>query len=202
MIARGEPPLAYDLHAPIMSLPLRFGTSTATVPTNVPYIRVDSQMQEQWRQKLSDDSGRLKVGLCWSGRPKPRNRSIPPELLSPLADIPGVVFYSLQRRDEDSPGGDPPGLQLIDFSPQIQDCTAAALLNQLDLLITIDTAVAHLAGALGRPAWVLLQFAPDWRWMRGRNDSPWYPTLKLFRQPRPGDWRTPMSAVVEELGKL
>jgi tetratricopeptide (TPR) repeat protein len=203
VIARGEPPPQYDLHAPIMSLPLRFGTTTLTVPANVPYIRVEPQKKEQWRQRFQDAADRLKVGLMWSGRPKPRNRSIATELLSPLAKIGNVCFYSLQKRDRETPPGIPPGLALVDLSPHLHDFTdTAAALASLDLLITIDTASAHLAGALGRPAWVLLQFTPDWRWLINRTDSPWYPSLQLFRQPNPGDWRTPLGQVTEKLAEL
>lgn len=199
VIPRGDLLPAFDLHCPLMSLPGRFHTTTATIPASVPYIHVDRTLVEHWRQKLSQVEG-LKVGLIWAGRPTPRNRSIPPELLAPLANVPGVRFFSLQPPQVESPAVKLPPLDVIDLSPELSDFvdTAAALQN-LDLLITIDTAGAHLAGALGRPTWVLLQFAADWRWFAERSDSPWYPTLRLFRQPKPGDWETPIARVANEL---
>jgi len=203
VIGRGEPLPDFDLHCPIMSLPGRFHTTLATIPAEVPYIKFDPQKIDEWRQRIVKKEGVLNVGLTWAGGPTPRNRSISPELLAPLGDVANVQFYSLQIPDPRKPSTIPRELNAIDCSPAIADFTdtAAALCN-LDLLISIDTATAHLAGALGRPAWVLLQFAADWRWLVDRSDSPWYPTLRLFRQPRPGDWKTPIARVVEELARL
>jgi tetratricopeptide (TPR) repeat protein len=203
VVGRGETLPDFDLHCPIMSLPGRFKTTPATIPAQVPYIKVDPQKVDEWRQRIVKQQGVLHVGLTWAGGPIPRNRSIPPELLEPLGDVANVRFHSLQMPDPAKPSSLPAGLHAIDCSPNIRDFTdtAAALFN-LDLLISIDTATAHLAGALGRPAWVLLQFAADWRWLVDRSDSPWYPTLRLFRQPRPGDWKTPIARVVEELRSL
>ncbi|HEX4792706.1 MAG TPA: tetratricopeptide repeat protein [Humisphaera sp.] len=202
VVGRGETLPDFDLHCPIMSLPGRFRTTLATIPAEVPYISVDPGKLDEWRHRIVKENGVLNVGLTWAGRPNPRNRSIPPELLGPLADVPNVRFYSLQIPDPANPSVLPRGLNAVDCSPHIRDFTdtAAALCN-LDLLISIDTATAHLAGALGRPAWVFLQYAADWRWLVDRSDSPWYATLRLFRQPRPGDWKTPIARVAEALAR-
>ena len=142
----------------------------------------------------------LGVGLVWSGSPAhPRDdeRSIPPELLSSLAQVEGVQFFSLQK---DSATQNPLPFEMLDLTKDLHDfADTAALIANLDLVISVDTAVAHLAGALGKPVWVLLPFVPDWRWMLEREDSPWYPTMRLFRQPRPGDWGTAVTHVAREL---
>ena len=141
----------------------------------------------------------MRIGIVWAGNPNHKNdrrRSIDPLLLAPLAQIPGARWFSLQK--DSSPAKDAGfashlGAELADFAD-----TAAAIEN-LDLVISVDTAVAHLAGALGKPTWTLLPFAPDWRWLLDRDDSPWYPTMRLFRQPEPGDWTAVISAVAAAL---
>jgi len=200
VIARGEPLPEFDLHCPIMSLPGRFKTTLATIPAQVPYINVAANKLDEWRSRIATEQGVLNVGLAWAGRPNPRNRSIAPELLAPLGDSSKVRFYSLQIPDPATPSALPRGLNATDLSPDLLDFTdtAAALCN-LDLLISIDTATAHLAGALARPAWVFLQYAADWRWLVDRSDSPWYPTLRLSRQPTPGDWKTPIERAAKAL---
>jgi ADP-heptose:LPS heptosyltransferase len=162
-----------------------------------------------WAQRVgdADPAGAarpLRVGLSWAGRPThlhDRHRSIPLAALTALAEVPDVTFFSLQKWD---PAGEvnaaPGGLRLVDVTPRLFNfADTAALIANLDLVLCVDTAVAHLAGAMGRPAWVMLPFSPDFRWLLDRSDSPWYPTLRLFRQPAPGDWTAVFSAVGAEL---
>ena len=146
----------------------------------------------------------MKIGLAWAGSDKHKldtDRSISLDALAPLAQASGVRFFSLQKGPAAAQAKSPPAeMELIDFTDSLNDfADTAALLANLDLVICVDTAVAHLAGAMGKKAWVLLPFAPDWRWMLDRNDSPWYPTFRLFRQPARGDWQTPINQIVEEL---
>jgi hypothetical protein len=142
--------------------------------------------------------------LAWRGNPdhkNDRNRSIPISLLEPLLGLGGLAFYSLQvgPAQDQAAGESKPG-KLTSLAGQIRDyADTARFIEQLDLVITVDTSIAHLAGALGRPTWVLLPFAPDWRWLLDRNDSPWYPTVRLFRQPAPGDWPSVIQDVVAAL---
>src|SRR5262249_5226631 len=157
--------------------------------------RPDDARVDRWRQRLpSDDT--LKVGIAWAGRaiPSPR-RSIPPAVLTHLKEVGGVTFISLQKdRVADS------SLDLLDWTREWNDLAdTAAVVQNLDLVITIDSAVAHLAGALGKPVWVLLERVADWRWLLDRTDSPWYPTARLFRQPQIGDWESPVKQVAAEL---
>ncbi|MDD2319832.1 MAG: glycosyltransferase family 9 protein, partial [Geobacteraceae bacterium] len=142
------------------------------------------------------------IGLVWAGRPKPDpKRSASLQAFAPLAAVPGTTFYSLQVGSGSEQAQDPPaGMVLRDYTAELTDFSAtAALIANLDLVITIDSAAAHLAGALGKETWLLLPYAADWRWMTGRNDSPWYPAMRLFRQERPGDWSTPVVAMVKVL---
>lgn len=186
--ARGEaiPPFAAQF--PLMSLPGLFETTLRTIPATVPYLSPDPDLANRWHTRLPRD-GRLLVGIAWSGRqdqPVNRKRSCPPELLLSLARTPGVVLVNLQI---DGASAGPLQSCLTDFTAEIRDFhDSAALIAGLDLVVTIDSAVAHLAGALGKPVWVMLPFVPDWRWLLDREDSPWYPTMRLFRQQKPGDW--------------
>lgn len=201
VIPAGAPLPYFDAHLPLLSLPRVFRTALDNVPRIVPYLRVPEEMAEKWRYRLPGD-GRKKVGLVWAGNPEyrnDRNRSVPLSEFAPLARVPGVRFFGLQH-----PGTDqslpPAGLEIEDLETeagQITD-TAAALLN-LDLVISVDATVAHLAGALGVPVWTLLPFQADWRWMLNREDSPWYPTMRLFRQAAPGDWQDVMERVAGAL---
>jgi hypothetical protein len=152
----------------------------------------------------SDAGGRLKVGLAWAGNPINRSdrlRSIALDTLAPLAKVVGVDFFSLLKGPSAVAAKNPPaGMRIVDWSDELQDfADTAALITALDLVICVDTAVAHLAGALGKPVWLLLPFAPDWRWMLNRSDSPWYPTMRLIRQPRPGEWEKPIQQIAGEL---
>jgi tetratricopeptide (TPR) repeat protein len=201
LIAKGSPLPAFDCHAPLLSLPGIFRTTLATVPTEVPYIHVGPEAVEHWRETIAAQAGSrtgLKVGLTWAGNPlhkNDRNRSLPARGLEALAGLENVVFFGLQK-------GPAPecGLETIDLVGQSRDFfdTAAILLN-LDLIVSVDTSVAHLAGALGRPVLTLLPFAPDWRWMLDRADSPWYPSMKLYRQARRKDWMEVIQRLRAEL---
>ena len=173
-----------------------FKTTLATIPSQNPYLSSDAELKCQWQSRLPRDN-RLKVGLAWLGRRKPDpQRAVPAAELSPLAELSGVWFCGLQK----PAANPPPGLQVADFSNEIADfADTAALTENLDLVITVDTSIAHLAGALGKKTWVLVKRVPDWRWHLDRMDSPWYPTMRLFRQPTPGDWKTPILQIVEAL---
>jgi len=190
LVARGCPLPRFDCHAALLSLPGIFQTALATIPAEVPYIRVAREDVSRWRRTIKARMGArsgLKVGLTWAGNPghkNDRNRSLRARELAALAGLDEVVFFGLQKGWA---GGC--GVETIDLLEPASDFldTAAILLN-LDLLISVDTSVAHLAGALGKPVRTLLPFAPDWRWMLGRDDSPWYPSMKLYRQTRRKDW--------------
>lgn len=200
VVERGRSSEEFDLQVPLMSLPRLFGTAAGSIPDAVPYLFPDQQYRERWKQELNS-AGPLLVGLVWSGSSTHRNddnRSIPAEALAPLFRVGGVRWIGLQVGAR----GMPPGLT-TNLGPRFSDLaeTAAALMN-LDLVVSVDTAVAHLAGAIGMPVWTLLPHAPDWRWMQEREDSPWYPTMRLFRQPSRGDWGSVVERVAAELAKL
>lgn len=201
-VAPGEAMPAHDLQSSLMSLPMVFDTTLETVPGEVPYLKSAPEMSGLWKQRLSDFSDVRRVGLAWAGRPthlRDRLRSMDPNCFTPLESVPATAFFSLQVGREQ-----PGGLKFLieDFTPHLTDfAETAALIDQLDLVITVDSAVAHLAGAMGKPVWVLLPHAPDWRWMLDREDSPWYPTMRLFRQQRPGDWGEPIHQIVAALAQ-
>jgi tetratricopeptide (TPR) repeat protein len=193
----------HDLYCPIASLPLAFGTRVETIPAQIPYIEADPELVARWRETIEPARGTLRAGLVWAGNPKQGSearRGIGLAHCLPLLTVPGVRWYSLQvgERASDLSRLAPSGA--VDLSPQLTDFaeTAAAIAN-LDLVITTDTAVAHIAGAMGKPVWILLKFAADWRWLRGRDDSPWYPSARLFRQKAPGDWAELIERVKAEL---
>ena len=194
---------SFDIYAPVASLPRIFGTTLETIPAAVPYVSADPQRMSAWRQRLAGDAN-VKVGLVWAGTPRHLNdraRSCRLGDFAPLAAVEGVTFYSLQKGPPAAQASDPPaGMRLIPLDDELRDfADTAALLECLDLLISVDTSVVHLAGALARPVWTLLAKGPDWRWMLDRTDSPWYPTMRLFRQPRLRDWPAVMEAVAGEL---
>ena len=199
------PDIACEVYIPLLSLPMIFGTTVDTIVAEVPYLKADPARIESWSLRV--DSEDFKIGLAWAGNPKYKDdhsRSCPLIKFSPLARIPGVTFYSLVKW----PVGEqfshaPEGLSLVDFSGTLKDfAESAALISNLDLVISVDTAVAHLAGAMAQRVWTILPFDPDWRWLLGREKSPWYPTMRLFRQPKPGDWDTVIQRVASELAKL
>ncbi|HUB24703.1 MAG TPA: tetratricopeptide repeat protein [Tepidisphaeraceae bacterium] len=193
-----DPPC--DVQCPLMSLGTVFKTTINTIPAQVPYLSLDPEWKRPWESRLPTD-GRKKIGFIWANKPNPANRCPAPAAWAPIARIGGVWFCSLQRSDVgDDARTAPPGVELTDWTSDLRDfADTAALIDQLDLIVTVDTAAAHLAGALGKPAWMLLKFAPDWRWMLHRADSPWYPTMRLFRQPTLGDWDTPIAEICRQL---
>ncbi|GAB4194323.1 MAG: hypothetical protein Fur006_40050 [Coleofasciculaceae cyanobacterium] len=201
VVALDEDIPEFDTQAPLMSLPYLMGTTLETIPAQIPYIfapkshplRLDSPM-----------GTRLKVGIVWVGNLKNlhnRRRSCGLQPFLPVLEIPDVAFYSLQvgERSQDL-AALPAGIHVQDLSQHLLDFTdTAAAIAQLDLVITIDTSVAHLAAALGKPTWVVLPFVPDWRWLLSRSDSPWYPTMRLFRQDAPNDWTGVFARVAQAL---
>ncbi|MEO6436494.1 MAG: tetratricopeptide repeat protein [Tepidisphaeraceae bacterium] len=202
--ARGEALPPFDLHATMLELPRVFGTTLATIPANVPYLAPDPQRAQAWGQIVQSDPPGRRIGLVWSGNPRhsnDRNRSVLLRQLEPLAEQQDCSFYSLQKGVAAGQASDSTlKLKLIDHTPLLTDfAETAALISHLDLVISVDTSVAHLAGAMGTPVWVLLPHVADWRWMTGRNDSPWYPTMRLLRQPTIGDWESVVQAVREML---
>lgn len=204
IIARDGPLPEFDFHCPLLSLPFVFKTTLFTIPDKVPYIQADSNLMEHWRNKLSNDDTQVKIGLVWAGDPRLKygqDRSCPLEKFAPLAQFDNITFYSLQKGGPSRQVFTPPkGMRIIDYSIEMNDFSeTAALIENLDLTISVDTAVAHLAGALGKPIWTLLPFVPDWRWMLNREDSPWYPTMKLFRQPSRGDWESVIDRIKDAL---
>jgi len=202
VLVRGQlpPEPGFDAHVPLLSLPRLLGLTLETIPASTPYLRPPGGRQAMLPAPANSPGRQLKAGLVWRGNPQHKNdrhRSLPVEWLEPLLTVPGVDFYSLQLG---APAGEPPARppfdKLLDLRELIHDFGDTALLmEQLELVISVDTSTIHLAGALGRPAWLLLPCAPDWRWLLAREDSPWYPTLRLFRQPRPGDWASVMREV-------
>ena len=181
-----------DLQCPLMSLPFVFGTRLETLPARVPYVTADPARAARWRGRMGDGAG-LRVGLVWAGNAQFRGdhlRSPGLSALRPLLEVPGVRFVGLQVGEGRADlARVPVPDSLCDLGAELTDfADTAAVMANLDLVIASCTGSAHLAGALGVPVWVLLAHAPDWRWMHGREDSPWYPTARLFRQRRPGDW--------------
>ena len=182
----------FDVQVPLLSLPGIFGTTFKNIPSKVPYITVDPEPVKQWSERIEHNDD-FKIGIVWAGSPhhkNDRNRSCKLEDFTQLAEIPDLIFYSLQKGPASAEVNYPPkGMKTINLEDSLIDfADTAALIANLDLVISIDTSVAHLAGAIGKPVWNLLSFVPDWRWLLGRDDSPWYPDMRLFRQTRPNDW--------------
>jgi tetratricopeptide (TPR) repeat protein len=202
VIAAGETEPPADIVTPLLSLPLVFGTTIDNIPARVPYLRAPTDKQEVWQQRLATRA-RPRVGIAWWGAQHIARRSLPIEALLPLLSWTGIDFHALQKdmppRHRDWLAAHP---SLIDHSEALEDfADTAALMSLLDLVITIDTSVAHLAGALGKPVWIMLPHSADWRWLLHRDDSPWYPTARLFRQPRRGNWHAVIADVAHALGK-
>ena len=187
----GEPLPPFSCHSPLLSLPRIFETRVDTIPSRIPYISISLDQREKWETLTGTCSQSLRIGLVWAGKSYPDPlRTCRLEDLDPLATVQNVTFYSLQLGPGAEQVGFPPaGMTLVDLTDKIHDfADTAALIEQLDIVICIDTAVAHLAGALGKPVFLMLPLAPDWRWLIDRIDSPWYPSMQLFRQKRSGDW--------------
>ena len=190
--AQGESIPPFDGYCPLPSLPLAFKTTLESIPTNIPYLSAPLDRLERWRPIIGA-IGRPRIGLMWAGAggtPHNRRRSIALRLLSPLLDLPDFHFVALQKEIPDDDAGHLQTSGMTSFLGERQAdlADAAAMIAMLDLVITIDTSIAHLAGAMGKPVWLLLPFSADWRWLRARSDNPWYPSARLFRQPAPGDW--------------
>jgi FKBP-type peptidyl-prolyl cis-trans isomerase 2 len=205
--ADGESLPGFDVQCPLLSLPMIFGTTIENIPAHIPYVTANADSVQTWKNKVLGNASKLNVGLVWSGDPdnvKIRDKSFPLDTLLPLAEIDSISFYSLQKGNSAKEAINPPGgMRIIDYTEMIADFSdTAALIQSLDLIISVDTAVAHLAGALGKPVWTLLPFAPDWRWLLEREDSPWYPTMRLFRQPSPGDWESVIVRIKKALREL
>jgi hypothetical protein len=202
---------AFDVQAPLLSLPRILGTRLATIPAEVPYLTADPEKVARWATVIGDRTAGLRIGLVWAGGPgfwRDRERSIPvpllTPLLAPLLTIGLARWFSLQVGAAAAANIARLGTdRLTSLTPRLTDFseTAAAIAN-LDLLISVDTAIVHLAGALGKPVWVLLPFAPGFLWLLDRDDSPWYPTMRLFRLPSPGGWEPAIARVAEALQAL
>jgi tetratricopeptide (TPR) repeat protein len=205
VVEKGQPLPAFDLHCPLLTLPMACKTTLASIPAPAAYLYADQQKQLLWQQKLGKKRG-LRIGLVWSGsagHQNDHNRSIPLTAFAPLLDL-ALEWHALQveiRAD------DVKFLatfsQLHSHQESLNDFSdTAALIAEMDLVIAVDTSVAHLAGALGKPVWILLPYLPDFRWLLDRNDSPWYPTATLFRQTEPGNWYTVISAVSQRISRM
>jgi tetratricopeptide (TPR) repeat protein len=208
LVAAGEALPGFDFHCPLLSLPGVFQTRLETIPARVPYLFADDDLVRIWRERLAGVSG-FRIGINWHGREghwEAKRRDVPVELMAELAEVPGVRLVSLQKEGgqvenrKSKVESQEPILELgeLDTAHGAFMDTAAVMMN-LDLVITSDTSVAHLAGALGVPVWVALPYVPDWRWLLDRADSPWYPTMRLFRQKQAGDWEGVFEAIREAL---
>jgi tetratricopeptide (TPR) repeat protein len=204
-IERGAALPRFDVQCPLMSLPLAFGTTLESIPSAVPYLRAPPGHVDRWRARLGT-AARPRVGLAWSGSltlKNDRNRSIALERFARIREL-DLDFVALQKDvregDRTALGSGPP---LATFAEALADFRdTAALVDLVDLVVTVDTSIAHLAGAMAKPVWLLLPFSPDWRWLLGRADSPWYPTMRLWRQPQPGDWDAVLGGVESGLRQL
>jgi tetratricopeptide (TPR) repeat protein len=205
----GQAPALYKAHCPLMSLPLACGTILETIPSYESYLEAPEDKKRYWYERLASLSlSGLKVGLVWAGNPRlhspglrelDKKRSLDPNLLSPLLLCKGITFFSLQKE------GPKPPLEwpILDFMEDMKDFSdTAALVSNLDLVIAVDTAMVHLASALGKPVWLLDRFSSCWRWLEGREDSPWYPKLRIFRQKHQGDWDFVISNLVKALENI
>jgi hypothetical protein len=201
VVEQGEALPAFDYHTPLMSLPLAFKTSLETIPAESVYLECEAVRVEKWKDRLGDKS-KPRVGLVWSGNKDHKNdhnRSIALAMLSRIL-AEEVEFISLQKEVRERDKSALEQVAVKHFGEELKDfMDTAGLVANMDLVISVDTSVAHLAGALGKPLWVLLPFSPDWRWLLEREDSPWYPSAKLYRQPKIGDWESVIVKVAAEL---
>lgn len=211
VVALDQPIPACDCYSPLLSLPAIFATRQGTIPAKVPYLWADAARQEAWRRRLAGEK-RLRVGLVWGGNPRRedrdaerilRRRSMALKEFQPLWEVAGASFFSLQKGEPVMQLQDwPPHLELFDYSHELEDFSdTAALIMNLDLVISVDTSVVHLAGALGKPVWVLSRLGGCWRWLQDREDSPWYPSARIFRQQESHDWSTVIAEIREALAR-
>jgi tetratricopeptide (TPR) repeat protein len=208
IVDESDPNLEFDFHVPLLSLPLAFGTKLETIPGAVPYLRAQDRRVAHWKRQLGEHG--FKIGIVWQGRPSKvdMGRSFAVAELAGLGRLAGVRLISLQKNEGVEQLARLPSGMVVETLGEDYDTgpdaflDAAAVMMNLDLVITSDTAIAHLAGALARPAWVALKHVPDWRWLLDRSDSPWYPTLRLFRQTTRGDWQSVFRAMERELAAM
>jgi tetratricopeptide (TPR) repeat protein len=210
IIAKGDPLPAFDLHCPLLSLPLAFGTRLETIPSDAPYLFADEAKANAWRDRLGRHE-RPRIGLVWAGDPRKqlpnshridRQRSISFDRLAPIIEVEACDFYSLQKGEQAAAQlrDSPLRQRIIDWTDDFDDFSdTAALIANLDLVIAVDTSVAHLAGALGKPLWLINRYNTCWRWLLGRTDSPWYPTARLFRQDETRDWDPVIASIAAAL---
>ncbi len=207
LVPRGEPLPAFDVQAPLLSLPGAFGTTLDTVPAQQPYVFADPERVRRWRERLAQWPG-LRIGISWQGNPDyefDRHRSIPLVEFAPLATVPGVRLFSLQKfagvEQLAALGG---RFEVIDLGSELDRDGAfldtAAVMAALDLFVTSDSVGVHLAGALGVPVWMAVSIVPEWRWLHTGETSAWYPSLRLFRQRERGNWSEVMRRIAAELG--
>jgi tetratricopeptide (TPR) repeat protein len=206
VIAEGDPLPDHDLRCPLLTVPGRLGIDLATIPADLPYLAAAPAAAEAWRRRLATKAPGLKVGLVWAASPEnpvDRRRSPGLDPLTPLAAVPGVTFVALQKgAAAEAPVPAAFAGKWLAASPELHDfADTAAVIAGLDLVISVCSSPAHLAGAMGKPVWLLDRFDGDWRWLLDRYDSPWYPTMRIFRQPARGDWATPVAAVVGALAR-
>jgi tetratricopeptide (TPR) repeat protein len=210
ILSQNDPLPRFDFHCPLLSLPLAFGTRVETIPSAIPYLAAPEAKMQAWRDRLGTHH-KPRIGLVWAGNPRiglpnanriDRQRSIAVDRLTPIFQITDYEFYSLQKGDEAVAQlrSSPLRQQVIDWTDELYDFSdTAALIANLDLIISVDTSVAHLAGALGKPFWLMNRYNTCWRWLLGRNDSPWYPTARLFRQDQTRNWDGVIAHIQEAL---
>lgn len=206
VIARGDPTPPHDVSLPLFSLPRIFATRLSSIPSPGAYLQADPTRAAAWRKRIGAHAGNeLAVGLCWAGSAthlRDRGRSLATWALAPLLAVSGARFFTIQREPRPGDWEALQGLPLVNLAEELSDfAETAAVLSALDLLVSVDTSVVHLCGALGRPGIVLLPHAADFRWLRGRADSPWYASLRLVRQPRTGDWSSVISEAAEAVAQ-
>jgi len=204
-LTRGDRPPPFDLHCSLTSLPFAFGTELVTIPAEIPYLRAPDDRLPRWCERLGERRA-PRVGVVWAGsaaHENDRNRSIALDRFSLVLSTPGIEFVSLQRDVSPENAAVLRQFGMLDLGEELTDFSdTAAVISLFDLVVAVDTAVVHLAGAMGKPVWILLPFAPDFRWLLDRSDSPWYPTARLYRQSAIGDWEYPLDAVRRDLMSL
>jgi hypothetical protein len=210
VFATNEDPGPFDVQATLLELPAILEDTLETIPAEVPYLRADPALCARWSARLARDGGAFRIGLAWHGNPHQKDgliRRCALRDMAPIWNVPGVRVYSLQvgagREELTAAGGD---CRVHDLGGIDAETGAfmdtSAIMNGLDLIVTIDTSVAHLAGGLGRPVWMVVPYWADWRWMIERPDSPWYPTMRIFRQPEPGAWGPVFDEVATALRRM